>query len=135
MLKQKQKVVNKSSLKNLLSKLDTNLSQEERILALNWLNKSLNNFPLEDVIRFRNDGAVLANGKAMSVEQMVSFRESLSALKSNFAFQIIADQILFLAISEGIHKGLNTDQIMFSKSAIWFIQKFKEVLEKLDTLK
>tara|TARA_R110000868_G_C10971076_1_gene769959 strand:+ start:9048 stop:9455 length:408 start_codon:yes stop_codon:yes gene_type:complete len=132
---QKSKIVKKSNLKDLLSELDTNLSQEERLLALNWLNKSLNTFPLEDVIKYRQDGALLANGKALSIEQMVSFRESLTALKSNFAFQIIADQILFLAISEGIHKGLNTDMIMFSKSAIWFIQKFKEVLDKLDVLK
>lgn len=137
MLKQKQKTVKKeqnNSLKDLLAYLDKNLSQEERILVFNKLNQSLNVFPIDDVIKFRQDGAFLINGKQLTLEQFQNFRQSIDALKTNFAFQVIADQILYKAIAIGIHQGLSPDQIIFSKSSIWFIQEFRNLLEKLDTL-
>lgn len=133
MSKQKQKVVNKT-LKELLDYLDKDLSQQERILVFNKLNQSLNIFPIDDVVKFRQDGAFLINGKQLTLEQFQNFRQAIDALKNNFAFQIIADQILYKAIAIGIHQGLSPDQIIYSKSCIWFIQQFKDLLEKFDTL-
>ena len=110
------------------------LSPEERILAFNHLNKSLNTFPLNDVILFRKDGALLYNGLALSLEQVQNFKQSVTTLKDNAAFRIIGDQILFKAIQTGIHLGHSTDQIIFSKAAVWFIQQFKEQIELFDKL-
>lgn len=110
------------------------LSQAERILGFNHLNRALNTFPLNDVVTFRKDGAVLYNGLPLSLEQVQNFKQSVTTLKDNAAFRIIGDQILFKAIQTGIHLGLSTDQIIFSKSAIWFIQQFKEQIELFDKL-
>lgn len=130
----KQKQVKRSSLKDLLKALDKDLSQEERILVFTHLNKSLKTFPLEDVIKFRKDGAILINGKTLTIEQFQNFRQSVNALKSNFAFHVIADQLLYKAIATGVHQCLTPDQVIFSKATIWFIQEYKKLLETLDTL-
>ena len=130
----KRKQVKQSSLKQLLTALDKDLSQEERILVFAQLNKSLKTFPLEDVIKFRKDGALLINGRTLTLEQFQNFRGSIDALKSNYAFQVIADQLLFKAIAMGLHQCLTPDQIIFSKSTVWFIQEYKKLLESLDTL-
>lgn len=125
----------KKGLKELLNYLENNnLSQEERLLVLNYMNKSLNTFPLEDIITITKQGGILANGKEMALEQLQSFKQSVDALGDNGAFKMIADQILFKAIAIGVHTGLNTDQIMFSKTAIWFIQQFKEYIDSLKRL-
>lgn len=125
----------KKGLKELLNYLENNnLSQEERLLVLNYMNKSLNTFPLEDIITITKQGGILANGKEMTLEQLQSFKQSVDALGDNGAFRMIADQILFKAIAIGVHTGLNTDQIMFSKTAIWFIQQFKEYIDSLKKL-
>ena len=125
----------KKSFKELISYLDNNtLSQEERILVLNHMNKALNTFPLEDIITITKQGGILANGKEMTLEQLQSFKQSVDTLGDNGAFRMIADQILFKAIAVGVHTGLNTDQIMFSKTAIWFIQQFKEYIDSLKKL-
>lgn len=108
------------------------LSQEERILVFNYLNKSLNTFPINDVILFRKDGALLYNGLEMTLEQVQNFKQSIDTLKNNAAFKIIGDQVLFKAIQTGVHLGLSTDQIIFSKAAIWFIQQFREQIEIFD---
>lgn len=131
----KRKVVKKGSLQDLLKALDKDLSQDERILVFTQLNKSLKTFPIEDVIKFRKDGAILINGKTLTLEQLQHFRNSVDALKANYAFQIIADQILFKAIAIGIHQCNTPDQVIFSKSAVWFIQEFKKFLEALDVVK
>jgi len=123
----------KKTVKDFLSYLDkTTLTQEERILLFNHLNKSLNTFPINDVIVFRKDGALLYNGVEMTLEQVQNFKQSVASIKDNPAFRIICDQVLFKAIQTGIHLGLSTDQIIFSKAAIYFITQFREQVEMFD---
>lgn len=121
--------------KKLVKTLQTKkLSQEERILLFNYLNKSLNIFPINDVVVFRKDGALLYNGVEMSLEQVQNFKQSVRSIKDNPAFRVITDQILFKAIQTGVHLGLSTDQIIFSKAAIYFITQFKEQIDLFDKL-
>ena len=72
----------KKTVKEFLLYLDKNkLTQEERILLFNCLNKSLNTFPINDVIVFRKDGALLYNGVEMTLEQVQNFKQSVPLSK------------------------------------------------------
>ena len=108
------------------------LSQEEHLELLNIVNKQINSFPVGEVIQSTVDGAILANGQKLTIEEVVKFRQGISSLRDNWAFQLLADQIHFEAIKHGVHYGDNTDKIMFSKTAIYFIQKFRELIKTFD---
>jgi len=123
---------NPITIKQVLELLESKtLSQEERILILNYLNKGINTFPLDDLILFRQDGAMLYNGNELPLEQMQNFKQSADALKNNLAFKIICDQVMFKAIKVGIHESKNIDEVIFSKTAIYFVDLFKKNLQKI----
>ncbi len=108
------------------------LSQQEQIRLLGILTKQINAFPLENVITTTQTGATLANGRELNLEEVVKFRQGISALRDNWAFQLLGDQILYEAIKWGVHNGDTTDRIMFSKTAIWFITKFRGFITQFD---
>lgn len=111
---------------------NASLSKEEHLELLNVVNKQINSFPISEVIQFTVDGATLANGQKLTIEEVVKFRQGVSSLRDNWAFQLLADQILFEAIKHGVHYGDNPDKIMFSKTAIYFIQKFRKFIKTFD---
>lgn len=119
--------------KKALDYLEENeLSPVEHLRLLGILTKSINAFPLESVIAINTQGAICANGKELSMEELVKFRQGVSAIRDNWAFQLLADQILFEAIKIGIHEGHTPERLMFSKSVIYFITKFKELITTFD---
>lgn len=119
--------------KKALDYLEENqLTPSEHLRLLGILTKSINSFPLESVVDINNQGAICANGRELSMEELVKFRQSISALRENWAFQLLGDQILFEAIKIGIHEGHTTERLMFSKSVIYFLTKFKELITRFD---
>ncbi len=108
------------------------LSREEHLSLLGITNKKLNAFPIDNVIILTQDGAILANGHKLSMEEVIKFRQGISSLRDNWAFRLLGDQIFYEAIKWGIHTGDTTDKLMFSKSSIWFITKFREYISKYD---
>lgn len=123
----------KTTAKKALDYLETNeLSEQESIRLMNILNKKINTFPLTDVIKITVDGGYMANGQKLNIDQVVEFRQGISALRDNWAFQLLADQILFLAIQHGVHFGDTVGKLHFSKASIYFITKFKELITGFD---
>lgn len=108
------------------------LTQKEHLRLLGILNKQLNVFPLDDVLLISDEGAICANGRILSIEEIMKFRSGIESLRENWAFQLLADQVLFEAIKHGVHFGDTTDKVMFSKSGIYFITKFYQLLKKFD---
>ena len=108
------------------------LSQVEQIRLLGILTKQINAFPLENVVTITQTGATLANGREMTLDEVVKFRQGISALRDNWAFQLLADQILYLAIQHGVHFGDSVEKIYFSKASIYFISKFRELISSFD---
>ena len=108
------------------------LTPDEHLRLLGILNKQINAFPLENVVFINNQGSTCANGRELTLEETVKFRQSISALRDNWGFQLLADQILFEAIKIGIHEGHTTERMMFSKSVIYFLTKMKELIIKFD---
>jgi len=119
--------------KEALSYLEENeLSPREHIRLLGILNKSINTFPLQGAITVTQDGGYTANGQKLTLDEVVKFRQGISALRNNWAFQLLGDQILFEAIKTGVHHGDTPEKIMFSKTAIYFISKFREYITAFD---
>ena len=123
----------KTNLKDVVSYLENNkLEGEEKTRLISALIGNLNAFPMDEIIKIDHNGSVLANGQELTLEQTVIFRQGVSAIRDSWTFKLIADQIMFEAIKTGVHKGLTTESIMFSKTAIWFIVLFREYLDKFD---
>lgn len=117
------------SAKKHLDYLEENeLTQAEQLRLLGILNKKLNHFPLTNVVTTTPDGGILANGQKLTIDEVVKFRLGISSLSENWAFQLLGDQIFYEAIKWGVHTGDTTDKMMFSKTAIWFITKFREYI-------
>lgn len=123
----------KVNAKQALDYLEKNaLTQEEHLRLLGILNRSINSFPLQDPIEVMMDGSYVLNGQKMTIEEVVKFRQGISALKDNWAFQILGDKILFDAIKQGVHFAETPEKMMFSKTAIWFITKFRQFITSFD---
>jgi len=107
------------------------LKGEEKTKVLNALLENIGALPLTAVLFFDQDGTLKVNGKALEVEQAISIREGAVALMSNPTYILIKQQIAFLAVTEGIHKSLNSDMLLFSKAALWIQAREKELIELL----
>lgn len=110
------------------------LTREQRIELLNYFNKEINAFPVDNIIVIKPDGMILANGKQMTLEQRESFLQGAKSLLSNSAFNLIADQVVYQSIKVGLHDATELDHLYFSKTALYFIDLFKKYLETLDKL-
>jgi len=110
------------------------LTREQRIDLLNYLNKEINDFPIEDCVVISKDGGILANGRQMTLEQREAFLQGARALSGNTAFNLIADQCVYQAMKVGIHDAKEMDQLYFSKTALFFFDLFKKYLQTLDSI-
>ena len=109
-----------------------NLSQEDRIALTTALLVKLNALPIGDIIHFTETG-ILLNGKELEVEQALHFREACVSLKDNFARKVIHEQIRYKAIEMGIDKATSIDTLFFSKSALWVLNEYEILIQKLST--
>ena len=124
-----------TSFEDILSFLDKEkLTREQRIELLNRFNRHINAFPIEDCVIITQTGGILANGKEMSLEQREAFLQGARSLKSNTAFNLIADQVVYQAMKKGLHDATEMDHLYFSKTAMYFVDLFKRYLETLDKL-
>lgn len=132
MVNQKLRKTQKNSAKEALDYLENNeLTQKEHLRLLGILTKSIGYFPIGDAIKMTPDGGLFSNGRVLTIEEVIKFRQGIQALQENWAFQLLGDQILFESIQHGVHFGDSTDKLMFSKTAVFFITKFRQLLAQL----
>lgn len=107
-----------------------NLSLEDRTALVTALLSKLHTLPLDNAFIVEN-GQVIINGKQLETEQVLVFRDSCLALRDNFAFQVINDQIRYLSMNLGVYKSRNMDELFFYKTALWNLQQYSELLDKV----
>lgn len=73
-------------------------------------------------------GQLLVNGKKLDSDQAIALRESAENMQHSFANNLIDQQLTFEAMKLGVYKGNDTDMIIFSKAALWYIQEKKKLL-------
>lgn len=107
------------------------LSEEQKALVTSALLDNLVAIPIRDLIQVTESGQIKIQGRTLDPEGSISFRESVVALRNSYARKVIHDQMLFKAVTLGVHTGNNTDMIVFSKAAIWVIQQEDKLLSTL----
>jgi hypothetical protein len=107
------------------------LTGETRTYVLNKLLENIGALPIRKTIVFDPDGTVLINGRKLELEQAVSLRESVHALKNNQARRIFNDQLRFLAVEFGVHQALTPEMMQFAKAALWLIQEEDKLIESI----
>lgn len=100
-----------------------------KALTLNYLLDGVKVLPIKDCLDF--EGTLKVNGKELSIEQMVQFREGAVSLGNNWTYRTIKEQIAFEAIKIGIHTSGTTEQLLFSKAALWIQAKEMEFISKI----
>lgn len=75
------------------------------------------------------------NGKELDTDQLIAFRDSCIALQDNYAFKALTDQIRYLASNLGMYKAISLDEIFFYKAALWIINQYNVLLEKVIDVK
>ncbi len=108
----------------------TNLSIEDRIALTNTLLNKLNTLPIGDMVII-SENRISINGKDLDQEQAIAFREATVALKENFARKVINEQIRYKAIELGLFTANSNDTLMFSKAAVWVLNEYEILLNKL----
>ncbi len=108
----------------------TNLPLEDRSALTALLLEKVNALPINNTIVLTPHG-IQVNGRTLDADQFISFRESCVALNDNPARKVIQEQVRYLAVVEGIHKGLSPEQILFAKTALWNMQKEQELIEEI----
>lgn len=97
----------------------SNLSLEDRNLLTVCLLDKLAALPLRDMIITNEEGKLIVNGRPLTVEACSKLRESARAALDSYALNLIREQVAFTAITDGINKAVNIEQMYFSKAAIW----------------
>lgn len=113
-----------------LNKNELTLIQRNELI--NQFIKSINGFSVDEVIRLDNRGVMYINDKPLTPEEVQNFRNSVQAFRSNIAFKIIADQVMYKAIKKGLHDSVSIEDQYFSKSALFFMELFKQYISKFD---
>ena len=114
-----------------LNKEDTTL--EQRNLLINSFIKHINAFPLDEMVEVKTNGQIYVNGRELTPEMQTSFFQGISALSNNASLRILLDQITYKAIKKGLHDSSKIEDQYFAKSALFFIDLFKQYLNKLNT--
>ena len=105
------------------------LTPETRVLLTSRLLSTVGALPIHSILTSDDAGSLLIRGKAVDKDQALMLRESALSVLRSPAYQIIREQILYEAVTIGIHQGMSLDQLQFSKSAIWFGEQELKLLK------
>lgn len=105
------------------------ISAKDRLLLTSRLLHTAGALPVHSIITTDDAGSLLIKGKPVDKDQALLLRESAQGVLRSPAYQIIREEVLYMAVTEGVHKGLTIDQLQFSKSAIWFGEQEVRLLQ------
>lgn len=107
-------------------------SAKDRALLTTELLTSIDAVPLRNMITIDENRRILVQGKPLSPEQALSLQQGAQAALDNPSLKIVREQVRFNAIHEGYLKSLDpTRDANFYKSALWYVQEEKELLQAL----
>lgn len=105
-------------------------SNEDRSKFTALLLDRVRALPIKDILSISIEGKLLLAGSPLTVSQIQSLREGAQKVLDSQVRKMIRDQVAFLAVKEGVFKGTDSSQILFSKAALWY-QEEEEKLFKI----
>lgn len=95
------------------------LSNEDRQLLTSAMLVSLGALPIRARITVDETGAVLIDGRGMSLLKANQLRKSARSLLKNFARNFVQDTIKFMAVKQAVHENTNQEQTLFAKAILY----------------
>ncbi len=111
--------------------LKDSLSLEEKNRLIAHILTNLHALPISSIITTNEAGEILLNGSSLSLEKVRLLRESARTALSNPALKIINQEVLFSAVTGGLHKAITPEDLYFYRAAIWFSQQLEAQLKIL----
>lgn len=111
--------------------LKQHLSLEEKNLLINTLLDKLAMLPVRSIIETSDDGSLIIRGKKLDMEEQNLIHESAMSLKTNRAFGLIQDEILYIAMTYAVNGVTNLDQLYCAKMAVWWGQNEHRLVKLL----
>jgi len=106
-------------------------SLAERNEIINEALCTLGALPTSRILTIDDAGRLLVRGVPSSIEDLIHLRNQASFIRDSSAWKLVRENLLFEAISKGVHEAQTSEQMLFSKAAIWNIQQMDELLATL----
>lgn len=104
--------------------------EDRNTLTTSVLDK-LTILPMYDIIKVNENGQLLINNRVVDLEKARLLRESALAALNNQSLKAVHEQVLFTAITMGVHNVTTPEQMLFSRAAIWYSQQEITILKTL----
>lgn len=111
--------------------LKKDLSEASRNKLITCILDKLYVLPLKEIIVRDEQGTFLVSGKPLELEKLMILRESARSALQSVALKLINEQVLFNAVTIGVHRVEKPEQLMFSRAAIWWGQQQDSLLKLL----
>lgn len=109
---------------------NAHFSKEERALFTGALLSKLGAIDPRAIIEIDKD-TVLIRGVPLDGESMAQLRESAKGAVNSFARKVVRDVVLQEAYNIGLVTGKDMEQVLFSRSAVWFSRREEELYKDL----
>lgn len=106
------------------------LSSLDRATLTNVVLDSIQALPTHAIITV-DENKIFIRGSALDGERALVMREGAQSALNNVALRTIQEQVLYQAISLGVHQALTPEQMHFAKAAIWYGEEEKKLLQLL----
>ena len=91
---------------------------------------ALEALPIRDIVSASDEG-ILINGKSLSIEKVNVLREAALASLENQAFNLIGDQVRYVATERLLNKVNVPEDLYFYRAAVWFVEQMRAHLQIL----
>jgi len=99
-----------------------NLSVEDSNLLTGVELSKLGAVPFTEIVTYDEDQSLLIGGKPLTLDEAIHLRESAITALENKAFQIVCEQVTFLAVTHGMHKAETPEQMYWGGVGVWWTQ-------------
>lgn len=100
--------------------------EEKNSIVINILD-NLTALPIRAIITASEEG-ILINGAPLDFESAKVMRDGATRVLTNKAFQLCADQVRFAAVQKGLATGLQPEELLFFRAALWYADELKSHL-------
>lgn len=106
------------------------ISTEERQRLTTEILSKIDALPTHAIITVV-EGKTFIRGIELDGERATMLRENAVSALHNKALEAVHEEVLYRAVALGVHQGHTTEQIQFSKAAIWYGQEEVKILKAL----
>lgn len=107
------------------------LSLDQRLTLSTMIMDNLDALPIRDIIYVNDSQQLIVGDHVVDLEQMKLLREHAITALENKSLALIRNQVAYTAVSNGIHKAVTPEAMLFNRAAIWYHQTLEIQLKFL----